>query len=99
MKELNLNQFQGFDWNHGNQNKNWEKHGVTHIECEQIFFNQPLLVADDKNHSDLENRYYVLGKTNQDRKLFVVFTPRGKLIRIISARDMSKKERGIYEQL
>lgn len=99
MGEINLKQFHGFDWDHGNQTKNWQKHGVTHIECEQVFFNEPILITDDKKHSNEEARYFVLGETNQDRKLFLVFTPRNKLIRVISAREMNKKERGFYEKI
>ena len=86
----------GFQWDDGNSDKNWITHQVTKSECEQIFFNLPLLVADDKKHSKVEVRYYALGKTDDERKLFVVFTIRENLIRVISARDMSKKEREVY---
>jgi len=82
----------GFHWDNGNSDKNWLSHQVTKSECEQIFFNQPLFIGDDEKHSETEIRYYVLGKTDNDRKLFIVFTIRENLIRIISARDMSKKE-------
>ncbi|MAZ78247.1 MAG: hypothetical protein CMF39_06170 [Legionellaceae bacterium] len=88
----------GFDWNKGNANKNWHRHGVTLIECEQVFFNQPLLLGDDDRHSVSEKRYYALGITNLERRLFIAFTIRSKLIRVISARDMSKKERKVYEK-
>lgn len=86
----------GFDWDAGNLEKNWLKHGVSPLECEQVFFNQPLIVAPDLKHSDTEDRYYILGRTDTDRYLFLVFTLRGRRIRVISARDMSKKERAIY---
>jgi uncharacterized DUF497 family protein len=85
-----------FDWDEGNLEKNWIKHRVSPFECEQIFFNQPLVVAGDEKHSQKEARYYALGRTDADRYLFVVFTLRGNLIRIISARDMNKKEKKIY---
>jgi uncharacterized DUF497 family protein len=65
-------------------------------ECEQIFFNEPRLLADDRNHSGNEKRWYALGKTDLNRCLFVVFTIRERLMRIISARDMNIKERKIY---
>jgi uncharacterized DUF497 family protein len=65
-------------------------------ECEQIFFNEPLVVASDSGHSQVEDRYYALGRTSADRRLFVVFTMRGTLVRVISARDMSRKERRVY---
>jgi uncharacterized DUF497 family protein len=89
----------GFQWDDGNKNKNWLKHKVTNYECEQIFFNRPFIVNDDIKHSDTERRFYALGQTDLGRKLFVVFTIRNKKIRIISARDMSKKEREIYRKL
>ena len=93
---LTLEQFTGFDWDTGNQGKNWEKHGVTDSECEQVFFNQPLFVYADTEHSEEEQRYYVLGRTDRRRRLFVVFTPRGDKIRVISAREMTKSERAFY---
>ena len=86
----------GFDWDEFNINKNWERHLVHYTECEEIFFNEPLLVAFDEGHSQEEERYYALGQTNTNRKLFIVFTLRENKIRIISARDMNKKERKIY---
>jgi uncharacterized protein len=86
----------GFQWDPGNIEKNWLKHGVSPLECEEVFFNQPLVLARDEKHSQTEERYYALGRTENDRHLFVVFTVRGKKIRVISARDMNKKERGIY---
>ena len=76
--------------------KNWFKHRVTTAECEEIFFNEPLVVPDDK-HSKMEQRFYALGRTNQDRLLFVVYTIRSNKIRVISARDMNKRERGCYQ--
>lgn len=86
----------GFQWDAGNAEKNWEKHRVSTAECEQLFFNRPLLVADDVAHSQAEPRFYALGRTDEGRLLFVVVTLRGELIRVISARDMSRKERKAY---
>ena len=88
----------GFEWDDGNLDKNQDKHKVSYLECEQVFFNRPLLLYDDTKHSTKEPRMYVLGKTNNDRLLFVVFTVSSKLIRVISARDMNKKERVVYEK-
>jgi uncharacterized DUF497 family protein len=88
----------GFQWDAGNSEKNWQSHGVSMAECEQVFFNEPLIVIGDNKHSQSEERYYVLGQTDDRRRLFIVFTIRSHLIRVISARDMSKKERGIYEK-
>ncbi len=86
----------GFQWDDGNEDKNWISHGVSRGECEQFFFNQPLVVAPDSAHSHDEPRFFALGRTDQSRLLFVVFTLRGDLIRVISARDMSRKERRAY---
>ena len=88
----------GFEWDDGNRDKNWEKHQVSNSECEEVFFNLPLLLQPDKSHSQSEARYYVLGQTNAGRRLFIVFTIREKKVRVISARDMSRRERMIYEQ-
>lgn len=89
----------GFEWDAGNHNKNQQKHFVSQHECEQVFFNQPLLLYEDTKHSDAEKRLYLLlGRTNADRQLFIPFIIRNQLIRVISARDISKKERKIYEQ-
>ncbi len=92
-----LDETDGLEWDEGNILKNWEKHSVSHLEAEQVFFNQPLFVYSDDQHSESENRCYVLGKTDAQRPLFVVFTLRGTKIRVISARDMNRKERKIYE--
>ena len=88
----------GFQWDEGNLLKNWEKHGVTHLEAEQVFFNEPLIVEDDVKHSQDEPRWYGLGSTDAKRMLMVVFTIRSTEIRVISARDMNRKERRVYEK-
>jgi len=93
-----LASLEGFDWDEGNIKKNWEKHRVSHIECEEIFFSNPVIVKKTAPHSTGEDRYFVLGKTDTERSLFVVFTIRSAKIRVISARDMSRKERRVYEQ-
>lgn len=87
----------GFQWDKGNSTKNSEKHGVTGDECEQVFFNQPLAIFKDRTHSQGEERYRALGITNGGRRLFIVFTIRDNLIRVISARDQDKQERQEYE--
>lgn len=96
---LELSQITGFDWDNGNARKN-EKHGVSMAEAEQIFFNAPMLVLEDDAHSQQEARLHALGKTDSGRALHITFTLRqsGTQIRIISARDMHRKERAIYEQ-
>jgi uncharacterized DUF497 family protein len=88
--------FEGFDWSGDNAEKNWERHRVTPSESEQVFFNRPLLVANDVEHSSGERRYYALGQTDEGRELFIAFTMRERFLRVISSRDMSRKERRAY---
>ncbi len=94
-------QIAGFDWDEGNSRKNVEKHDVSQSEAEQIFFNEPLLVLEDSKHSQMEVRFHALGETDDARLLHITFTLRGNgtLVRVISARDMHRKERAIYEQI
>jgi len=96
---IDLNKITGFDWDDGNARKN-EKHGVSMAEAEQVFFNAPLLLLEDATHSQKEPRIHALGMTDEGRTLHITFTLRqsGLLVRVISARDMHRKERTIYEQ-
>jgi len=97
---IDWKQVKGFDWDAGNERKSLEKHAASRFEAEQVFFNQPLLILLDKKHSQIEERYHALGRTNDARLLHITFTLRSAdtLIRVISARDMHRKERIIYEQ-
>ena len=88
----------GFQWDRGNLDKNLLAHEVENWECEQVFFNEPLLILDDPKHSAREKRWAALGVTDGQRLLVVIFTRRGKLIRVISARDMNRRERAFYEE-
>jgi uncharacterized DUF497 family protein len=98
MPDLSL--IEGFQWDDGNSRKSAEKHDVSQIEAEQVFFNDPLLIIEDLNHSSYETRLHALGQTDAGRLLHISFTLRGggKLIRVISARPMHRKERSRYEQ-
>jgi uncharacterized protein len=87
----------GFQWDRGNADKNWRRHRVAPTECEEAFFNRPFLIIADDRHSEREVRYWGLGRTNKNRLLFLVFTIRGEFVRVISARDMSRRERRAYE--
>jgi len=89
----------GFDWDAWNVNKNWEKHRVSHLECEEVFFNEPLIIQKNRTHSDQEIRYFALGRSNNGRLLFIVFTIRKDKIRVISVRDMTRRESIQYEQI
>lgn len=97
MNELEklLSSCTGFQWDEGNEDKSEKKHKVTKGEAEQVFFNEPLLIFDSTNLK--EQRYLALGKTDKNRSLAIVFTVREKtLIRVISSRHMSRKERNVY---
>ena len=89
----------GFKWDEGNIDKNWIQHQVSNSECEELFFNLPLLLGDDIKHSQEEKRSYALGHSNANRWLFVAFTIRSNKIRVISARDMSQKEGQEYARI
>ena len=97
---IDLTKITGFDWDAGNSRKSEDKHGVSMAEAEQVFFGTPLLMLEDVAHSQQEPRIHALGKTSDGRTLHITFTLRsnGGQIRVISARDMHKKERLIYEQ-
>jgi uncharacterized protein len=93
-----LNRVSGFQWDAGNIQKNRDTHQVSSAECEQLFFNRPQVAAADPAHSHDEERLFALGRSDRGRFLFVAFTVRNDLIRVISARDMSRKERKVYER-
>lgn len=89
---------EGFAWDAGNSDKNWRSHQVRQAEAEQVLLNRPLVFALDLKHSGTEARFFTLGRTDSGRHLAIVFTTRGALVRVISARPMSRAERKIYGQ-
>ena len=97
---IDLARIEGFQWDEGNGRKSIEKHDVSQGEAEQVFFNEPLLIVEDVSHSVEELRLHALGRTDARRLLHITFTLRGdgRLIRVISARTMHRKERARYEQ-
>ncbi|MBI3012168.1 MAG: BrnT family toxin [Elusimicrobia bacterium] len=88
-----------FDWDEGNKDKNFIFHRVTNQEAEEVFFSKPNFIFEDIKHSLSERRYMVWGATTRKRTLAVFFTIRKDKIRIISARDMHRKERREYEKI
>jgi uncharacterized protein len=88
----------GFDWDDANIAKNWESHPVTPEEAEDVFFQEPLVVRSDVRHLRGERRYYALGQSRSSRRLFVAFTVRRKLIRVISVREMNRNDSEIYRR-
>ncbi len=96
--DSDIEKFIGFQWDEGNKNKNLIKHQVENWECEQVFLNEPLLVLDDPKHSLTEKRWAAFGMTDIGRYLVIIFTKRGKFLRVISSRDMNRKESRFYEK-
>lgn len=94
----NLPRIIEFEWDEGNLDKSYRKHGVTIQETEEIFISEQLYVAKDIKHSEIEERFIAFGKTNEGKYLFVVFTFRYEKVRIISARRIHKKEVEKYEK-
>lgn len=94
---VDFSNVEGFEWDEGNL-EHIQKHGVDHKECEEAFLNKPLIVTEDESHSQIEKRFRVYGQTNAERQLCLIFTLRKNTIRIISARDQSRKERKEFEK-
>jgi uncharacterized protein len=97
---IDLGKVAGFDWDDGNSRKNLDRHGVSQLEAESVFLHEPLILQEDVKHSGRERRLHALGRTSAGRLLHVTFTLRDSetLIRVISARDMSRKDRSSYEK-
>jgi uncharacterized DUF497 family protein len=90
---------EGFEWDAGKSDKNWRNHDVRQAETEQVLLNRPVVFAADLKHSRSEARFFTLGRTESGRHLAIVFTTRGKRVRVISARPMSRAERRVYGQV
>ena len=97
IEDIDLSQLAGFEWDKGNLNKNRLKHNVEPSECEEVFFNTPIIILPDEKHSNLEKRFKVIGVTGNGRRLSLAITIRNNKIRIIMARDQSKKEKALFE--
>ena len=90
---------EGFEWDAGNSDKSWRNHEVRQAEAEQVLLNRPVVFTADLKHSRTEARFFTLGRTDSGRHLAIVFTTRGKRVRVISARPMSRAERRAYGQI
>lgn len=95
---FDLSKIEGFDWDDANIEKNWTKHKVYYKEAEEVFFDRDILVGIDIKHSSVEKRYQGIGKTNNNRVLFISFTFRTAKVRVISARPANRKEKEKYEK-
>ena len=86
-----------FEWDSGNKDKGWKKHRVTNLEAEEVFFDPHKRIYRAKKEQG-EDRFLLIGKTIDGRLLFVVFTMRQNVVRVISARDLNRRERKLYEK-
>jgi uncharacterized protein len=86
-----------FEWDKGNVEKP-QKHGVTPTETEEAFFDENKVLFADWEHSAVEPRVTLLGKTKKGRLLVVTYTIRVKKIRVITARPTNRKEVSLYEK-
>ena len=94
---IDLKKIIGFEWDQGNIDKSYIKHGITPNEAEEVFLDEDILLLEDTEHSKQEERLEAIGKITKEKILFLAFTIRKNKIRIISARDANKKERRLYE--
>lgn len=95
---IDLSKITGFEWNKGNIDKSYRKHGITPNESEEIFLDESIAIERDIRHEEVEDRYIGIGKTLHGKLLFIVFTLRNNALRVISARRANKKERRLYEK-
>jgi uncharacterized DUF497 family protein len=87
-----------FEWNPAKARTNEEKHGVSFFEATDVFGDGYSSSLRDPDHSDDEDRYLIFGLSRTGKYLVVSYTERGDRIRIISAREMTPRERRAYEQ-
>jgi len=86
-----------FDWDPQKAENNFKKHGVSFEEAKTIFDDPLYLDFYDPDHSKNEHRYLIVGRSSQERLLIVSYTERGEKLRLISARQVTQREREIYE--
>lgn len=96
---VDLTKITGFEWDKGNIDKSYQKHGITPNEAEEVFLDKNVGIEKDIKHQEKEARYIAIGMTLNEKLLFVVFTMRDSMIRVVSARKASKKERRLYEKV
>ncbi len=95
---IDLSKLSGFEWDKGNLDKSYKKHGITPNEAEEVFLDEEILLLEDDRHSQVEERFKAIGKVIKGEILLIVFTVRKTNIRIVSARKANQKERRLYEQ-
>jgi uncharacterized protein len=87
-----------FDWDEGNLDKNWVKHQTSAQEAEEAFADENKIIFLDIKHLGTKKRYFLLAQTTQNRLLAIAYTQRDTKVRVISARDASRKEKVYYEE-
>lgn len=87
-----------FEWDQNKASFNISKHGISFDEAKSVFDDPLYIDFFDPDHSIDEHRYIILGRSLNKRLLLVAYTEREDIIRIISARETSRKERRDYEE-
>lgn len=95
---VDLTNIKGFEWDKWNIDKSYQKHGITPNEAEEVFVDKNVGVERDIKHQETEKRYIAIGATLNEKLLFVVFTMRDSMVRVISSRKANTKERRLYEE-
>ena len=87
-----------FDWDGDKAEANLSKHGISFDEAKTVFDDPLYIDFYDPDYSDEEHRYIIIGESQQHRLLIVSYTERDHKIRLISAREVTKREREDYEE-
>jgi len=87
-----------FEWDKDKAQRNRRKHKVSFDEAQTVFTDEYSITIPDVEHSHTEERLIIIGVSNKNRLLVVTYTERGKMIRLISARQATPKERHAYEE-
>lgn len=88
-----------FEWNASKATTNKKRHGVSFEEAKSVFYDEFAIQFYDEENSEIEDRFLILGLSNESNVLLVCHCEKdsGNLIRIISARKATKKERALYK--
>ncbi|MEG4984827.1 BrnT family toxin [Microcoleus sp. BR0-C5] len=87
-----------FEWDENKAAVNLSKHGISFEEAKTVFDDRLYVDFYDPDHSDEEERYIIVGESQQGNLLIVSYTERADFIRLISARKVTRVEREVYEE-
>jgi len=87
-----------FEWDEEKAKANLAKHAVSFDEAKTVFEDPVYVDLYDPDHSQDESRYIIIGLSQQGRLLIVSYTERDAIIRLISARELTRGEREAYEE-